>query len=221
MHMLVAVVILALMPLPSPTPSQQPLREIGRVRAVTAFCKSILVPASSAAEIALDNDTRLVVVVANLRHYDFDSNVLVKNKNTKELTKQFVALRRAAVEGQHEVDRLRAAAKAATDKNQVAELKAFADALDGALHRQKKLADNLGSFIAYLESREPDQETSDSVLPVFKEKRGSVAGDPHPGGLTGEARDAADQFEVRFEPVLRDEDRAAAHVSVFMSCRGL
>ncbi|MBC5810117.1 MAG: hypothetical protein GIW95_04560 [Candidatus Eremiobacteraeota bacterium] len=157
----------------------------------------------------MDNTARLEVVVVSLRSLDFDGNVLVKFRSTKELTRQFVALRKAAVDGQREVDRLREAAKAATGE-QAGELKQFGDALAGALFRQRKLADNLGSFIAFLDASEPDPNAFLEMLPFFKERL----------RLTSQARDAADQFAERIAPVVEDEDRAAAHVTVFTACRG-
>jgi hypothetical protein len=216
---------------PSPAPSgagEGALREIGRIRATTPLCRSLATHATVAANIAIDEDRKIALTVGTLRHIKLDENIIVKTRGTDQLRRQFVAWRAAAVQGEGEMKQFREEVKAVTDPEQKAALAKFADALAGVLVRQKRLADDLGRYIAWLDAQEPltEQERHEMEKSILMNASNSNMvhnpfGDLNnmPETLDKSARRAAEQLEIRTAPIARDEDDAANRIDpAFKSC---
>lgn len=194
-----ALIVAVASPSPSPRPLEESLKEIGRVRILSGVCAVQLAHANKAIVSAVRSDNLLVYTTRRLREIRFDDTVFSKSNGIREITKVFVDLRAEAKRGEGEIAALRDTVKATTDPARALELKNFADALAGALTRQRKLADNLGSLIAYLDSH-----------PRVENTRGSVFYDPE-DSLSAMAKVAADEIEVRMVPLTQDEQVAANH----------
>lgn len=220
-------------PAPTAAASAAPLKEIGRIRVTSPFCKALVAGAIRAVDIETQNDTRLTIVENFLERVDLDGNQILKHRGVTELAQQFVTLRAAAVEGNGIMRAFREQAKAATKDEQRANLTAFADALDGVLHRQKVLADDLGRLIAYLDSHEPidkdrhDSQVFDALLTQddarYPHTRfdvrdfGPTAGLPDPLSVTAKAASA--ELIQRSTTIGGDEGAAAAKIEpAFASC---
>jgi hypothetical protein len=213
-------------PTSMPSSSPAPLKEIGHVRATTPFCQGLLPDAVDAVEIETANDEKLDAVYGAMRTADFDSSRLAKFKSTHAMTERYVALRAAAIAGIDEVKRLRANAQAATGDDQRKALTDFADALGGALNRQKVLADDLGRFIAYLDSHESlSKEDRDALVfqamidqsnslnyqtrQVSMQNYAMSPLDKVPPLLSTVAKDGADDLQQRARPIAMDEKKAS------------
>jgi hypothetical protein len=214
-------------PSPSPSPSPSPgqkkeLKVIGRVRATV--CGNIVVHANSAISSALRNDATLSATVTQLRKADFQSDPLTYHRGITQLDAYATELHDNAVRGVGEVKRLRALAQTSKDPVRKSELKAFADALGGALYRQKKAAADLTGFIAYLQARDmrhtPEIEraiATDHMDPPTV--RGAPAMEPSPFQLWTDihmapnemAEQAARDFDQRVQEITLDEGTAADH----------
>ncbi len=219
-------------PTPAPSTSGPPtadnaaLKEIGRVRVTSPLCKALVGDAVRAIGIETENGRRLLDVENALRTVDLDSSPLAKHRGTHDLTKRYVDLRAAAVAGNGILKQFRDEAKAAPSDEQRRALVTFADALDGALHRQKTLADDVGRLIAYLDTHESidkdahDQLVFDAILRDGDLRYPRTAFDPRdfgpfavvPDSLSTTAKSAAAELVTRAQPIGGDEDAAAARV---------
>jgi hypothetical protein len=147
-------------PTPGPTtaPRPTPLTEIGRVRALPA-CVPIVAHANGAITHALENDRTLAVITTNLRNTNYDKlNSLQRRNAIDALMKQAEAVRIASSAGDAEVKKLREYAANSADPKRKEELKTFADALGGALYRQKKAAVEFMRDISIMRGREDATE---------------------------------------------------------------
>ncbi|HEV3088979.1 MAG TPA: hypothetical protein VGX96_17335 [Candidatus Elarobacter sp.] len=143
---------------PATSSAPTPLKEIGRVRALPA-CVPIVAHANGAITQALDNDRTLAIITNNLHATDFDKLNFIQRRNAIDaLMKQAEAMRVASSAGDVEVKKLREYAVNSPDPNRKAELKAFADALGGALYRQKKAAVEFMRDVVIIRGREEAQE---------------------------------------------------------------
>jgi len=80
-------------------------------------------------------------LTTNLRAMDFDRlNSMQLHRTIEDLMKQAGTIRQNGKLADNEIKQLRAYAAASTDPERKAELKAFADALGGAIYRQTKAA---------------------------------------------------------------------------------
>jgi hypothetical protein len=141
-------------PAASTAPRPTPLTEIGRVRALPA-CVPIVAHANGAITHALDNDRTLAVMSLNLHNTDFDRlNVLQRNNAIEGLMKHAESMRAASSAGNVEIKKLREYAVNSPDPNRKAELKAFADALGGAIDRQKRAAAGFMGAVTTIRGRE-------------------------------------------------------------------
>jgi hypothetical protein len=213
---------------PSSAPTEKPLLEIGRVRVTTPLCKTLATHAGIAANRALDGDRTVVVTARSLRSVDLDKNVILKHRGSEELRREYAALHASATQGESEMKKFREALKAETNDEQRAALEKFADALDGALHRQKKLAQDMARYIAWLDTQEP----IDDVARAAQERdilfRANNFGRPKnpfgdandiPDTLNKSAQRAADELELRELAVSKDEDTAADRIdTAFKGC---
>jgi len=219
---------------PSPVPAAaaaatpaSPLREIGSVRVTTPLCRALVERAGDAVALETENDARLDSVLTILGTIDLDSNQLAKQNGEKLLLDRYVALRETAVRGNGVMKQFRSLAATAPEDRRAA-LDGFADALDGALHRQKIIADTLGRFVAYVEVHEPisDDEHDRMVFAQLLQQNGpgSIrAGlptlDDLPPQISAVARDAGKDLSERAHRIADDENDAAARIDpAFMQC---
>ncbi len=220
---------------PSPSASPSALREIGRIRVTSPLCKTLVAHAVNAVDVVTQNDRRLELAEATLQGIDLDSSEFAKHRGINEITRQYVDLRAAAVFGNGIMRDFREEAKNVTSDEQRNNLATFGDALDGALHRQKTLADAMGRLIAYLDAHPPiDRVTHDEMIfdallrnndrRVSRNPFGFHSGDfgptadvPDPLSVT--ARNAGVELTRRALPVAEDENTAAAQIEdAFSSC---
>jgi len=164
-------------PPPSPTvsaPAQSPLREIGHVRATTPFCKATLETADLGIEIALGNDLRLQDIEGTFRHAQLDRGIPLKAAALQSLRRQYVSLRAATVAGDGVMKQLKSQAAGAPTPEQAKAMASFADALAGALFRQKTLADTVGRAVVILENHPmiTDEEHDRSVQSAIRQGGG-------------------------------------------------
>ena len=156
----IVVALAAVEPAPaaSTAPRPTPLTEIGRVRALPA-CVPIVAHANGAITHALENDRTLAVITTNLKNTDFDKlNFLQRRNAIDALMKQAEAMRITSSAGDAEVKKLREYATNSPDPKRKEELKTFADALGGALYRQKKAAVEFMRDISIMRGREDASE---------------------------------------------------------------
>jgi hypothetical protein len=144
-------------PIPSASPSSdaavEPLKEIGHVKATTTFCQTIIDHAVKAVTLGVDNDKRISVVVQTMRASDFDTNDATKQRGLQQLAIQYSPFTEQAIAAEKAAKALRVDAQKAPTPEQAASLTAFADALDGALHRQRTIARDLASMMALFNAR--------------------------------------------------------------------
>jgi hypothetical protein len=236
----IALLATAQPPSPTPVPTEPPLREIGRVHVTTPLCKTLATHAVVAANLALEDDRKITFTLGTLRGVDLDKNIIAKNRGTDQIRREYAALRAGAVQGEAEMKKFREALKEVTNDEQRAALEKFADALDGALYRQKKLAEDLGRYLAWLDAQEPltDQERADierSLLaglnPASPSPFGRTPSQPQtiqnpfgnfaliPETLSHSAKRAADELDTRATLIYRDEDAAADRIdTAFKGC---
>ena len=218
--LLLLVLALASTPEPSTPPvASSPLKEIGRIRTLPA-CTTLVVHANSAIDSALRNDNALAVSVNRLKHVDLDANPLARARGLNELMGISRDMRKLAVEAEGEVKRLREIAATSEDATRKEELKTFADALGGAVFRQKRAADDLARFVVITEGRvakaeaHMDMQTGGDASDGLARPRANAplpAYSPSPLYLNETAREAAKDFEARIALIVADEAKAADH----------
>ena len=229
----VLVPLLAVLAAPNPAPASgapappSPLKEIGRVQSLSV-CSAIVVHANSAIVAALDNDRDLALTINRLNTTDLDTdNTVVRRNGMNDLATLAGRIRVAAAGGTAEIKRLRAIDAHTADPVRKAELKAFADALSGAIVRQRKAATDLDAMLAIIDGRRAVEEVN---APELTAQRVAVAGPERIDSLDREAavmrnpaappgplranellRSAADDFRSRSADIRSDEGVAADH----------
>lgn len=215
-------------PAPSPSPPPTKLQEIGRVRSAP-ICTTIVVHANGAITQALDNDRSLAVLTTNLRAIDFDrENELQRRNSIDALMRSTQAVRMNFRAADGEIKTLRAIAEASKDPQRKAELKAFADALGGALQRQKRAAEEFDRDVVIMRGRQEAAEMraveqrdarlvtagaiAPHVLDRMDQQRASVEPQPVQDGQWNKTmRDIAESLDERVAPIASDEGIAADH----------
>jgi len=232
--LILLVPLLAALAAPSPVSSPSappappsPLKEIGHVEALSV-CSAIVVHANSAISVALDNDRDLAIVINRLRTTDLDDDNQIKRRNgMNDLSTLAGRIRMAAASGNGEVKRLRAMAAQTTEPTRKAQLKAFADALGGAIARQRKAATDLDKMLTIIDGRRAVEEVN---TPDLTGQRTSIADPARPSAMAIDAgvmrnpaapttpsrvndilRGVAEDFESRTSDILSDEGIAADH----------
>ena len=201
---------------PTTSSAPTPLKEIGRVRALPA-CVPIVAHANGAISQALDNDRTLAIMTNNLHATDFDKLNMLQRRNAIEaLMKQAEAMRVASSAGDVEVKKLREYAVNSPDPQRKAELKAFADALGGAIQRQMRAVEEFDKAVVVMEGREAALEArglstqrGDAVLHSYQPP--SYATDADAPKWNGAMQDIAADLDSRELSVLKDEGVAADH----------
>ncbi|GAC1405106.1 MAG: hypothetical protein NVSMB64_09390 [Candidatus Velthaea sp.] len=215
--------ILAADPSPAPASAAAPptaLKEIGRIQALPV-CTAIVVHANSAISNALTNDQDVAVVINHLRTTDLDgANPMQWHQRTTDLFSLAERIRTASSAGEAEVKRLRTLAATAPDPKRKDELKSFADALGGALYRQKRVGVDLDKALAIINGRRAVAEAGDLVRSPGQFTSTQTRG---PDGMSAGApfsrrenvndslKDIADEFTGRTQLILNDEGVAADH----------
>jgi hypothetical protein len=209
-------------PAPSPSASAKPtpLTEIGRVRAIPV-CTPIVVHANGAITTTLDNNRALAIMTTNLRNVDFDKLNEIQRRNAIDaLDKQASQVRLNAKAADQEVKRLRELALASPDPARKAELKAFADAIGGAIYRQQKAAAEVMRDIVVMQGRADAQEARrikdrDNPPPdaggssSLYQNRAAMP--PPPARLNDAMRSIANDLDDRTSAIMADEGIAADH----------
>jgi len=163
LSLLPLVVALASAPSPAPStaPRPTPLTEIGRVR-TAPICTTIVVHANGAITSALDNDRTLAILTINLRNTNFDRlNEIQLHNAINTLMDQAGKVRISGKAADDEIKKLREYANASPDPERKAELKAFADALGGAIYRQTKAAAEFMRDVTIMQGRADAGEARD------------------------------------------------------------
>ncbi len=209
-------------PAPSPSASAKPtpLTEIGRVRSVPV-CTPIVVHANGAITTTLDNNRALAIMTTNLRNVDFDKlNVIQRRNAIDDLDKQASAIRLNAKAADQEVKKLRELALTSPDPARKAELKAFADAIGGAIYRQAKAAAEVMRDITIMQGRAEAQEARQikdrdnqqpdtGAMASITSSRAQMP--PPPARLNEAMRSIANDLDDRTSAIMSDEGIAADH----------
>ncbi|MDQ6931222.1 MAG: hypothetical protein M3126_11235 [Candidatus Eremiobacteraeota bacterium] len=211
---------------PTPSPAGA-LREIGHVRS-TAFCSELALHANTAISAALRNDTVLVQTIDRMQNARLDGNSITRRNTLQSLGDLAKELRARAVAGNREAATLRTMAGQSTDPEQKEELKRFADALGGALYRQKQVANDLNGLLAAFDYHDMRPTATDlasmnggrpiahSVFPEdpkFNAYSARSQSDPFNRPLTDTdlAAIAAKDFQARIPDISNDEGIASNH----------
>lgn len=229
--LLVPLLAILAAPAPAPSPSDaaapSPLKEIGRVQSLSV-CSAIVVHANSAIGAALDNDQDLAITINRLRTTDLDDDNPIKRRNNmNDLQTLAGRMRTTARAGTAEIKRLRAMAAQTTVPARKADLTAFADALGGAIARQRKAAVDLDQALAIIDGRRAVEEIN---TPELVGERASISGTNQPSAMTpnigvmrnpvaptaptsvnGVLRTMADDYQMRAQAIFGDEGVAADH----------
>ena len=201
-------------PTPSAAPSTaaQPLREIGHVFSSGA-CTAIVVRANSAISTTLRNDQTVSLAIDTLRHVNLESpNAIEQRKGVASIERLAENLRLSSGDAEAQIKRLREMAAQTTDPVRKEDLKEFADALGGALARQRRIGADLQRMLVIMDGRQARAEvrrdigyTGGRALTTFDD---SFA----PTGYNSMALAAAQELENRTVSISADESKAAEHV---------
>jgi hypothetical protein len=203
---------------PAPAPaatSGPPLKEIGRVT-TNAMCTAIVVRANSAIGTALRNDQTVSLAVATLRRVDLDTrNEIDKRKSMNSIGKLADELRTSSNNAEGQIKKLRELSGQATDPERKADLKEFADALGGALERQKRIGRDLQRMLVIIDGRDARMEARRDI--AYSNPCMPIAGSCHDADLDTQhynqmARAAAKELEDRTLSIAADESKAAGHI---------
>jgi hypothetical protein len=192
----------------SPTvviPPPASLREIGRVRA--SVCASIVAHANMAIVTTLANDQTMATSIKQLRSVDLESNEMYRSRGLDQLNATGSKIRRAAIDSQAEVDRLRGIAKETADPLRQAELRNFADSLADAINRQKKAGVDLQRFVTIIEGRSAGLDVGTSFQGFERIDDGNFRANH----FNQTAREAAADFVDRLPKIAEAESHAADH----------
>ncbi len=236
------VAIASASPVPAASSAPVPaLHEIMRVRS-SALCGEFASHANGAIDATTSNDSTLLTLVDSLGRTKMDDSRLAWNNELLKLERMSDEITRQWKTGEREVAQVRALAAKSTDPQEKLELTASANALGGALWRQRRIARDLDGFIAFMETDQMMTNTTaegkanqmvfgvaDPVHdPSFGDSvnlhnpgmsRGYAApdtmpfpGDPNNPKASAQAMAAAKDFRRRMGPIGEDEIQAAVHV---------
>ena len=192
------------------------LKVIANVRS-TSRCAEIVTHANSAIGAALNNDVQLQQLITRLRAVNLDDGNPIHRRNGLDALGEFAKnLTKQSRSADDEVKRLRALAEKSTDPQEKAELKAFADALGGALWRQQKVARDLNGYLAAVDFQdmatftEGQQEANRAVFGVPDPYISTIA-DTQPNAGVDRNRGTMDPSSgMRPPPLGHDMNRTTA-----------
>ena len=202
-------------PAPEPAPAASALPEIGRVRA-NAACQNIVEHARVAITNAVHNDRRLRSLATVMDRVSPNATVGEKKVRAVDVLAQWASsIESDAVEAQGAIDRLRALAAASTDETRKRELKAFADALSGAVARQKYAAHEVQRGLFLIGARADVAEarmTEDENAFGGRAGLGSADGTPlRTPSDSPKLRDIAATLVERMKMIKDDEHEGVRH----------
>jgi hypothetical protein len=203
-------------PSPSPTASEQPLQVIGHVYSSGA-CTAIVMHANDAITTALHNDETVTLAVNTLRRVDLDSqNGIAKENGMRAIQRIADALRVSSDVAAKDITKLRELSGESKDAVRKTELKAFADALGGALHRQERIGSDLQTMLLRMYGRDSEEDAYAQIykmnpqrIPLPEDYMDAYFA-PVPYNVV--ARRFAVDLEHRTVDIAADESRAAEHV---------
>jgi hypothetical protein len=208
MHLALPLAILALATA-SPQPSQEPvdLREIGRVRAVTPFCRAVVDASTNAVNFAFEGDARIALLISSLTKIDLDTSELKKQAGLVEMRQRYDDLQRVTAQGDKQVKDLRVKINASTDPQERAKLLAFANAIGGAIGRQRQLFKDYGQILATAEDmpRSPNPMYMPSMDHSDQRQQNAMTS---PGGLSSYVRGNVLRLETKLTDITADEAAA-------------
>ncbi|HTW82674.1 MAG TPA: hypothetical protein VMD91_01250 [Candidatus Sulfotelmatobacter sp.] len=226
--LLVAVAVAsAATPTASPAPPSlpTPLTIIGTTH--TGPCATIVNHANGAIGAALDDDRSLAILAHNMRAVDLDMLSAMQRRNAIDaMMDQAGAIRKEARAADADIKQLRAAAEAAHDPERKAELKAFADALGGAIARQDKAATEFMGSVTVMQGRVERAEAnaimaaSNQQPPALNAQEAvdqeqafpaAIAPPPQVGQYDRFFAQLSDGLTAKSSDILRDEGVAADH----------
>ena len=186
---------------PAPAATAAPaLKVIANVRS-TPRCAEIVTHANSAIGSALNNDALIAQAITRLRAYNLDDGNPIHRRNGLDALGEFAKnLSKQSRSADDEVKRLRALAEKSNDPQEKQELKAFADALGGALWRQQKIARDLNGYLASVDFQDMATETEgqqQANRAIFGVPDPFVAG---PGDMRNTAQTNADRSRTQIDP---------------------
>jgi len=202
-------------PEPEPGAASTPLQEIGHVYS-SGLCTAIITRANSAISTTLRNDQTVTLVVSSLRTVDLDSdNRIVHLRGLKELEHYADDLRISAIHAGAQIQELRKLAAESTDPGRKEDLKEFADALGGALQRQKRIGAELQGMLARIAGRDSAVEayqTMERTGHEFMPSWNWADVDFHTSVYNLMAFNEAKFVELQIPSITGDESKAADHV---------
>jgi hypothetical protein len=204
----------AVAPSPQPSASSEPLKEIGHVYS-SGMCTAIVKRANHAIASALHNNETVAAAVLTLRSVNLESqNGIVKHNGMTNIERLATDLRVSSHKADKEIKQLREISTQATDPVRKSELKAFADALGGALARQDKIGSDLQTMLLRMTGRDNEQEAykqiQTTVNVVMPDQIMDQIFAPVPYNTVAHA--FAKDLETRTVDIAGDESKAAEHV---------
>lgn len=219
-----AVMAGAAAPAPSPVPSTaaqpspgasaaaQPLQEIGHVFS-SGTCTAIVVRANSAISTTLRNDQTVSLAIDTLKRVNLDTNnEIEQHKGMNSIERLAESLRFSSGDAEAQIKRLREMAAQTTDPVRKEDLKEFADALGGALARQRRIGADLQRMLVIMDGRQARAEARRDI--AFTGGRGTTVFDDSfgPNSNNAMAQAAAQELANRTVSIAADETKAAEHV---------
>ena len=201
-----------------------PLHEIGAGPQTPAMCGNVVVHANAAIAAVLHADAVLARSIGRLRAIDFETFTAARRTGMTELARLAADVGESGDRGRDEVRRLREYVDHPAGADRSADLRAFADALDNVLDRQRRMGTDLGSFLSAVDLRDlrDVRDLQERSLPP-----GLGGGDPAPGARpaspasgvppailererspNGMARSMAEDLDARLGALGAEEGRA-------------
>ena len=204
----------AVLPSPEPSASAEPLKEIGHVYS-SGMCTAIVSRANGAISSALRNDRTVALAVTTLRGVNLESeNGIEKHKGMKSIERLAGELRTSSDKADKEIKQLRQLSTQAVDPVRKGELKAFADALGGALRRQDRIGSDLQTMLLRMHGSDNEQEAYRQIQISTHVVMPDQIMDSYfaPVPYNAVARQFAKDLETRSMDIADDESKAATHV---------
>ena len=185
----------------------------------TSVCSTIVVHANSAIDDALANDSDLHALIVHLATANINNaTTLDKHNQLNALANAASKLRETAISGEEEVRRLRALAANSPEPRKT-ELKEFADAIGGALYRQRVMAIDAQRAVVVQQGREEAQSQSEFTAGMNAHPVNTLGQEMNPNAVTTLAgadydkvfKAIAAEFVDRAKLVAIDEGVAADH----------
>ena len=232
-----AAASLAPLALPSPAPAttqELQLKEIGRVRALSP-CNSIVNHANAAISRTLRNDGALQLLGSTLGSIDLDTeqNPAKRRRAVDVFYGLIGAIKGTADATQTQIKELHELAAATPDPIRKHELDALADALAGALERQKNAANETGKALLMMVERADEGDMAVEKAPDTHTAPGAYGGAMHTAGVDASSiakkrqakanlwnrkmRLASEVLVERTKLIATDESQAASHADRIVS----